>query len=96
MAVAGARIRTQYRSWSSISARAVHPFDANVIKQALRDTGKGVNAVAKASGVPQGSLQRFLSGHRNLNLANAERLCAYLGLELAQVGRERGARTATR
>jgi plasmid maintenance system antidote protein VapI len=58
---------------------------AESIKEAVRNTGKSVNAVANASGVSQPVLQRFVSGKRSLALNTAERLCAYLGLEL-QVG----------
>jgi hypothetical protein len=58
------------------------PSLANTIKEAVAATGKSVNAVALQSGVAQAVLQRFLAGHRGITLGTAERLCAYLKLEL--------------
>lgn len=55
---------------------------ANTIKEAVAATGKSVNAVAIQSGVAQAVLQRFLAGQRGITLGTAERLCAYLQLEL--------------
>lgn len=53
-----------------------------VIKTAVRATGKNTNALAKAAGVPQPVLHRFLTGERGLTLVTAEKLCAYLNLQL--------------
>jgi hypothetical protein len=55
---------------------------SEAIKRAVAESGKSVNAVAKEAGVPQTVVQRFVSGQRGLLLGTAERLCAYLGLEL--------------
>lgn len=55
---------------------------ADTLKQAVAATGMSVNAVASQSGVPQAGLQRFLKGQRGMTLDTAERLCAYLQLEL--------------
>jgi len=55
---------------------------ADTIKQAVAATGKSVNAAASESGVPQAVLQRFVTGQRGITLDTAERLCAYLNLEL--------------
>jgi transcriptional regulator with XRE-family HTH domain len=52
------------------------------LKAAARATGLSVNALAKRSGVPQAVLQRFLAGQRGITLETAEKLCAWLGLEL--------------
>jgi transcriptional regulator with XRE-family HTH domain len=60
------------------------PSLANTIKEAVAATGKSVNAVALQSGVAQAVLQRFLAGRRGIHLGTAERLCAYLKLELHQ------------
>jgi plasmid maintenance system antidote protein VapI len=54
----------------------------DALKQAVAETGKSVNSVANQSGVAQAVLQRFLSGKRGITLDTAERLCAYLKLEL--------------
>jgi plasmid maintenance system antidote protein VapI len=61
---------------------------AEALTKAVQDTGKSVYAVAKASGVAQAVLHRFLAGQRGLTLATAERLCAYLGLELQPTRQE--------
>jgi plasmid maintenance system antidote protein VapI len=47
-----------------------------------RDCGLSANALAKAAGVPQSTLSRFLRGQRGLTVATAERLMAYFGLEV--------------
>ena len=53
------------------------------IRDAIQAAGKSVNALAKDAGVPQAVLQRFVSGkRRGLTLETAEKLCAYLRLEL--------------
>jgi plasmid maintenance system antidote protein VapI len=52
------------------------------LKQALSDTGKSVYALARASGVSQPVLHRFMAGQRTLTLPTADKLCAFLGLEL--------------
>jgi transcriptional regulator with XRE-family HTH domain len=63
---------------------------ADTIKEAVAATGKSVNAVASESGVSQPILQRFLAGTRGITLETAERLCAYLKLELRPaVGKSR-------
>jgi hypothetical protein len=63
-------------------ARAAKPTFADVIRRAVRDSGKTPYAVALESGVPQAVLSRFLRGARGLNLDTAEKLCRALGLEL--------------
>ncbi len=55
---------------------------AESLKAAARATGLSVNALAKQSGVPQAVLHRFLAGERGITLDTAEKLCAWLGLEL--------------
>lgn len=52
------------------------------LKQSIRATGRSVNSLARDSGVSQPILQRFLAGKRGITLETAERLCAYLKLEL--------------
>jgi len=43
---------------------------------------ESINAIAKASGVGQSTLHRFLHGERSLSLEMAGKLAAYLGLTL--------------
>jgi plasmid maintenance system antidote protein VapI len=55
---------------------------ADVIRRAVRDSGRTPYAVAQAAGVPQAVLSRFLRGERGVTLDTAEKLCRALGLEL--------------
>jgi plasmid maintenance system antidote protein VapI len=63
-----------------------HKFDkpmlADALRAAVRATGLPVNAVARAAGVPQPVLYRFMTGERDLTLRTAEKLAAHLGLTL--------------
>jgi plasmid maintenance system antidote protein VapI len=52
------------------------------LRQAVRDAGLSVNAVATAAGIPQPVLHRFMSGERDLTLRTAQKLADYLGLTL--------------
>jgi hypothetical protein len=55
----------------------------------LRDSGKSIYAVAKATGLNEDSLSRFLRGDQGLRLDKAGVLADYLGLELRrQAGQE--------
>ena len=55
---------------------------ADALRRAVRETGLSVNAVAKAAGVPQPVLHRFMTGERDLTLSTAQRLVDYFRLEL--------------
>ena len=61
---------------------------SETLKRATLATGKSVNSIAKGSGVHQAVLQRFMAGKRGLKLDTAERLCAYLGLQLGPMTTE--------
>jgi plasmid maintenance system antidote protein VapI len=58
---------------------------ADQLKKAVAATGKSVSAVARESGVPQPVLHRFVTGERGLLLDTADRLAAYLRLELRPI-----------
>ena len=51
---------------------------------AIADSGLSVNRLSKDSGVEQSSLQRFVTGERDMRLSNANKLAACLGLHLAK------------
>jgi transcriptional regulator with XRE-family HTH domain len=51
------------------------------LKQAISQAGT-LYSVAKGSGVTHPSLLRFMSGERDIRLETADKLAAYLGLEL--------------
>ena len=44
--------------------------------------------ISKATGVSEAVLSRFVHGERSLNGPNIDRLCEYLGLELAPIKRK--------
>jgi transcriptional regulator with XRE-family HTH domain len=52
------------------------------LRRAMRDSGESEYAIAKASGVSQSVVNRFVSGERGISLETAARLCEYLNLHL--------------
>lgn len=58
---------------------------AEQLRAAVLESGLTVNAIAKASGVPQPVLYRFVAGERdNLRLDVADRLCQLFGMRLTK------------
>lgn len=55
------------------------------LREAVRQSGQSLYAVAKGSGVDYAVLSRFMHGERGLNLDTAARLMEHLGLELRPV-----------
>jgi plasmid maintenance system antidote protein VapI len=55
---------------------------SDALKAAVVASGQSINAVAVGAGVPQSALARFIAGERDLRLATADKLAAYLGLSL--------------
>lgn len=62
------------------------PKKTSPISQALRKaaigSGLSVYALAKASGVPQPSLHKFVHLNRDMRLSNADKLARFLKLSL--------------
>lgn len=58
---------------------------AEVLRAAIRDSGKSVYAVAKESGVAQPILHRFMAEERDLTLDTADVLCRYFSLRLTPI-----------
>jgi len=52
------------------------------IRKAIRGHDQTAGAIAKGAGVARSQLSRLLSGERGLSIETAERLAAYLGLEI--------------
>jgi transcriptional regulator with XRE-family HTH domain len=52
------------------------------LREALRNSGQSLFAVARSSGIDYAVLSRFMSAKRGMNLETAARLMEYLGLEL--------------
>jgi transcriptional regulator with XRE-family HTH domain len=53
------------------------------LRDAIRQSGKSLNAISKMCGVGSDRLSRFMRGERDLTLAAAERICLALHLKLA-------------
>jgi plasmid maintenance system antidote protein VapI len=54
---------------------------AAVLRNAILKSGQSANAIAKATGVPQPTITRFLAG-RDIRISKAEKIAKHLGLEL--------------
>jgi plasmid maintenance system antidote protein VapI len=67
-----------------------------VLRGAVHATGLPLLQVAEAAGIERASLSRFMAGKRTLRLDMADRLSAYVNMELKPVARKgrvsRGAR----
>jgi plasmid maintenance system antidote protein VapI len=55
---------------------------SEALKRAILKSGQTRYRVAKEAGISWPTLDRFLRGERDIYMATADRLCAYLGLEL--------------
>lgn len=54
----------------------------DAIRQAIETSDQAPAQIAKGAGVARSQISRLLSGERGLSLETAERLAAYLGLEI--------------
>jgi transcriptional regulator with XRE-family HTH domain len=54
------------------------------LRRAMRESGETEYAIAKASGVSQSVVNRFLSSERGISLETAAKLCEYLKLDLVR------------
>ena len=52
------------------------------LRMAIADSGYSANELARASGVAQPVLTRFINGSRGMTLSTASRVARVLGLEL--------------
>lgn len=68
----------------TIKRTSKFPTLTEQLLQAIADSGLSVNRLAKDSGVEQSSLQRFVTGERDMRLSNANKLAACLGLHLTK------------
>jgi ribosome-binding protein aMBF1 (putative translation factor) len=55
---------------------------SETLKQAIRDSDQSEYQIAKAAGVSQIVISRFLSGERDIRMATADKLAGALGLKL--------------
>lgn len=63
-----------------MSEKLSGPLSAT-LRAAIRNSGKSANELAKATGVPQPTITRFLAG-ADMRLSRADKLAAHLGLKL--------------
>jgi plasmid maintenance system antidote protein VapI len=54
---------------------------AEILRAAIVNSGQSANEIAKATGVPQPTITRFLAG-ADMRVSRASKIAAYLGLEL--------------
>lgn len=54
---------------------------ADSLREAISKSGQSANEIARATGVPQPTITRFLQG-ADMRLSRAEKIASYLGLEL--------------
>ena len=55
---------------------------AEMLRSAIRDSGKSLSQIARESGVSQPQLTRFLSGERSLTLTSAASLFDCFGIKV--------------
>jgi hypothetical protein len=58
------------------------------LRRAIRDDGRSLYAIAKASKLYIGPLQRFVAGDHGMTCDSADRLAEALGLEIKLVKRK--------
>ena len=58
---------------------------SDTIRNAIRESGQTLNAIAAEVGISDGIISRFMRAERSMNLETAEKLCAYFNLELHKV-----------
>jgi hypothetical protein len=58
------------------------PTLTDVLRAAIRQSGLTCYRIAKATGIDQANLGRFIRGELSVRLDKADRLAAYLGLHL--------------
>lgn len=55
---------------------------SNQVRQAIDNCGMTRYAIAKATGVSEGALSRFMSGDRDMTLRTLERIALLIGVSL--------------
>ena len=65
-----------------MSKRKLKPTMTEVLKAAIESSGVTRYRIAKDTGITEPSLSQFMQGATSLRLDKADRLAAYLGLQL--------------
>jgi plasmid maintenance system antidote protein VapI len=66
------------------------------LRQAILESGQTRYAIAKATGIGQDVLSRFVRGERGLSMESLDKLGLYLGLRIVREGRRPVAKQKTR
>jgi transcriptional regulator with XRE-family HTH domain len=61
-----------------------HKTLTELLRNAIRQSGKSLRLIAKETGIERASLSRFMSEQTSLRLDKVDALCAYLGIEHTQ------------
>jgi hypothetical protein len=59
----------------------------DVLRQAMKDSGRSAYWLAQQSGVNIAAVLRFMAGEQSMNLTSADKLAAVLELELVLKGK---------
>jgi plasmid maintenance system antidote protein VapI len=57
---------------------------ADQLREAIENSGRSINSIALAAGVPQPVLQRFMSGERDIRLETADKIADYFEMRLTK------------
>ena len=60
-----------------------------LLRQALAERTESLRAIERATGVPNPPMVRFLAGKQTLRLDTAEKLAAYIGIEVRRRHKKR-------
>jgi hypothetical protein len=55
---------------------------SDLLRRAIRDSGRSLGELARDAGLPEALLARFLAGERDIHMTTADRLAALLELEV--------------
>jgi transcriptional regulator with XRE-family HTH domain len=67
------------------------PSVTDQLRERVRETGQTMTEIARRSGVSLSQVSRFMRGERDLTGDSINKLCAALGLKLAEEGAGPGA-----
>lgn len=76
--------RKVFQEFPPATSSAAAPSDSlsEALRQAIRESGKSIDEVAKDAEVSPIVIARFLSGERDIRMATADKLAAILGAKL--------------
>ncbi len=79
----GKQVRAEKQAEARSQARRASPgLISEAVRRAVKESGLSVFALARASGVPQPVLSRFVRGERDITLGTLDKLAIALRLEI--------------